>query len=197
MKLSIIQNLLLNNSLFKTSLVKILALTLLILFPISLFFLLTFNNFQDKRNLEKRFSIERIIADSIITNSKYGDLIYARARALELGKNLDLVDLGICDQNQDVFERPNEDRCKRRAQVNEEISTNSIILNTQKYDLEFRWKKEEQKIYEQISYSLLSSFIISILFLLPLQIYLLRFVLAKVQETTSSLVQDVLNPQLN
>lgn len=179
-----------NNSIYKQSLFKILLLTVFALFPIFLIILFNFNKSQERKTLEKRESVEKIVSSSLISSSKYGDLVYARAQSLELGKGFGLMDLGICIKDQDIFERPHEKRCKNEASNIEEISTNSAILDGQEYSLEFHWKKEKQSLFQQAIFSIILSFLMAIFFFLPLQFFLLSFILTKVKETMTYLIED-------
>lgn len=163
---------------------------MLVLFPVSMFLLFNFNKIQEKKNSEKRSAIEKIIKASLVSSSKYGDVIYGRASSLELGKNLGLSDLGICDGNQDILERPDESRCKKIKSKDLELTYDSAVLNGQNYELEFHWVKEGQSIFDQMIYSFFLSLIISVIFFMPLQMFLLDTILRKVKEVASFLIED-------
>lgn len=190
MKLSIIRNSSINNSLYKQSLVKILALTVLILFPIFFFLMFNFNEIQKRKTLEKREALENIIKSALISKSKYGDLIYSRAQSLNLAKNLGLLDLGICVQDQDIFERPHETRCKGKHSLKSEVSISNATLDGQEYKLEFHWQKENQSFFQQTILAFILSFLIALLFILPLQVLLLNFILNKVKKIITHLIED-------
>ncbi len=197
MKPSTIQSLSSSNSLYRTSLVKILGLTVLVLFPISLFLLFNFNKIQEKKNSEKRAAIEKIIKASLVSSSQYGDMIYGRASSLELGKNLGLIDLGICDQGADILERPDELRCKKTSNAQSELTYDHAQLNGQNYELEYRWKKEGQSLLDQMIYSLLLSLVISVIFFLPVQLFLLNTIVRKVKDVASALIDNQIKSKKN
>ena len=137
MKQLIIQSLSLSNSLYKKSFIKIIIFTSLGLFFIFIFY--NFNKIKEKENNNKRTAIQKIIVNSIVSSSKYGDIIYSRANSLQLGKSLGLIDLGICDKGRDIFERINETRCRAEEQVSDEVivTKENTYLNNQSYTLEF------------------------------------------------------------
>lgn len=180
-----------NNSIYKRSLVKISAITILILLPLNICLFYNFSFLKKQEVQDQRRALEKIINHSLIKQSQYGDLIYSRAEAIEIGKKSGLIDIGICIKHNDIFERINETRCKGLTIPNTIITNDHALLGGKAFDLEFRWKIDELPLRQILIYSAITSFLILTFIILPVQLILLKNVLNEVnQETKKFLLNE-------
>ncbi len=189
----ITQNLFSSNSLYNKSFFRINAISVIFLFPLFLLLFFYNSNEIERKNLEKKKTIQQILIDTLITNTSYGDLVYARAYTLNLGKKLELVDLGICENSVDILERPNETRCKQLTSENFLKTYQQAYLGGHQFQIEFLWKKEKPLLLFQIIYSFLLSLSFTIIFLIPIQLILLKYILKSVKEIIHKLVKQEAN----
>lgn len=117
---------------------------------------------------------------------------------MSLGKSLGLKDLGICVGKLDLFERPNENRCKNKINNDVEITYLKANLNEQQYDVEFTWEKENYSTLKLILNSVQISLLISLMIIFPILYFTISSIFKKVDATTRDILHENMeNSQLS
>lgn len=181
MKLWTTQNLRWSNSLRQEFFVRIIALTVILSFVLVAAVLFFYQYNLKLKNISKREAVQKIITNNLVASAKYGDIVYSRAEAIELGKELGLLDLGICTLDRDIFERVNDERCKGNSSLQVEKVRTQVELGSEKYEVEFSWEKEELSFIKAFVFSLIASLLISLFVAFPAFYYLFKKFHTKVQ----------------
>lgn len=115
MKRSIMENWLKNKSIYKKFIIKISAISIVVLLPLNLLFFYNYIYLKSQELKENRKTFEKIILYTLAEQSQYGDIIYSRAKAIETGRKIGLIDVGLCIEDKDLFEKPNDFRCIKKT----------------------------------------------------------------------------------
>lgn len=189
MKQLITQNLKQTKSLRQEFVFRIVSLTIFLSFILVGTFLFSYQYNNKQKNVSRREALQKMIINNLISNSKYGDIIYARAESIQLGKELGLIDLGICTNGHDIFERINDNRCKEVQSENIEKVLAPVVLSNHQYEVEFSWEKEEISLSKSILLALTTSLLISLLIVFPTFYYLLKKFHTKLQDVILMLLE--------
>jgi signal transduction histidine kinase len=186
------ESLLKTKSIYKKYILKISAISIVVLLPLNLIFFYNYVFLKSEDLKDKRKTLEEIILYTLTEQSQYGDIVYSRAKAIETGRKLGLIDIGLCIDGNDIFEKPNDIRCKKINQADEELTTQNTTLAGKQFKIEFRWHQSKLPMLKIFLMSTVTSFLLVFIAIIPLLFFLLKNLLKEISIETKKILDNQL-----
>ena len=159
-----------NSSLFRTAIVTGIGLWTFIQLPLLIAFYSVRTEQERGELARQRQAIESLLVSSLEQGSRYGDVVNARGKAIELGMPLGLKDIGICKGGGDILAKFGDYRCKG----SQEFGAHALQLSSENVEVRFYWQEYLPTFFRTIGTAIIISVSVSlfIVVLLGLTMYI-------------------------